>query len=112
MWLTYAGIASENADTVIRLIRAEFDRILSEPIPSDELNLAKAKLRGHLILGLEGNGRLASRLANAVLQRRDILSPDELLVRLNAVTCDSAHETLSKYLRPDRLNITTVGPST
>jgi len=111
LWLTYAGIAPKNADTVIGLIRAEFERLLSEPIPNDELNLAKAKLRGHLILGLEANGHRASRLANAVLQERDILSPDELLVRLDAVTCDTAHEVLSKYLQPDRLNITTVGPS-
>ncbi len=111
LWLTYAGIASKNADTVIGLIRGEFERLLSEPVPSDELNLAKAKLRGHLILGLESNGHRASRLANAVLQHRDILSPDELLARLDAVTCDSAHAALSKYLQPDRLNITTVGPS-
>ena len=111
LWMTYAGIAPKNANTVIGLIRAEFDRMLSELIPSDELDLAKAKLRGHLILGLEGNGHRASRLANAVLQRRDILSPDELLERLDAVTPDSAREAMSKYLQPDRLNITTVGPS-
>ena len=110
-WLTYAGVAPKNAGTVIELIRAEFARMLSEPIPSDELDLAKAKLRGHLILGLESNGHRASRLANAVLQRRDILSPDKLLERLEAVTRDSAHEVLSKYLQPDRLNIATVGPS-
>ncbi|MFC2078485.1 M16 family metallopeptidase [Candidatus Bipolaricaulota bacterium] len=111
LWLTYAGIAPKNAETVIGLIRAEFERLLSEPIPTDELELAKAKLRGHLILGLEGNGHRASRLANAVLQRRAILSPDELLQRLDAVTPASAHVVLSKYLDPNRLNITTVGPS-
>ena len=109
--MTYAGIAPENANTVIALIRSEFERMLSEPIPSDELNLAKSKLRGHLILGMESNGHRASRLANAVLQRRDIQSPDDLLVRLDAVTCESAHEALSTYLQPEQLNITTVGPS-
>ena len=111
LWLTYAGVTPKNSETVIELIRAEFDELLSKPIPSEELDLAKAKLRGHLILSLESNGHGASRLANAVLQQRDILSPDELLARLDAVTCDSAHEVLSKYLQPDRLNITTVGPS-
>ncbi len=111
MWLTYAGVTPKNSETVIELIRAEFDELLSKPIPSEELDLAKAKLRGHLILSLESNGHGASRLANAVLQQRDILPPDELLARLDAVTCDSAHEVLSKYLQPDRLNITTVGPS-
>ncbi|MFC2106652.1 M16 family metallopeptidase [Candidatus Bipolaricaulota bacterium] len=111
LWLTYAGVTPKNSDTVIELIRAEFDELLSKPIPSEELDLAKAKLRGHLILGLESNAHGASRLANAVLQHRAILSPDELLVRLDAVTCDSAHEVLATYLQPDRLNITTVGPS-
>ena len=111
LWLTYAGIAPQNADIVIELIRSEFARMLSEPIPCDELDLAKAKLRGHLILGIESNGHRASRLANAVLQRRDIRSPDDLLLRLDAVTCESAHQALSTYLHPNRLNITTVGPS-
>ena len=110
LWLTYAGIAASNANLVIKLIRSEFERLLSEPLPSNELDLAKAKLRGHLILGLESNGHRASRLANAVLQHREILTPDELLSRLDAVTCESAHATLSKYLHPDRLNITTIGP--
>ena len=111
VWLTYAGIAPENADTVIGLIRSEFDRMLSAPIPSDELNLAKAKLRGHLILGMESNGHRASRLANAVLQQRELRSPDDLLVELDAVTCESAHKALSTYLQPERLNVTTVGPA-
>jgi len=110
-WLTYAGVTPKNVDAVIGLIQAEFERLLFEPIPSNELDLAKAKLRGHLILGLESNGHRASRLANAVLQHRDILSPDRLLERLEAVTCDSAHEALSKYLQLDRLNIATIGPS-
>lgn len=111
LWLTYAGVAPKNSDMVIELIRAEFKRLLSEPIPDADLDLVKAKLRGHLILGLESNGHRASRLANTVLQRRDILSPEELLVRLDAVSSSGAHEIMSKYLHPDQLNITTVGPS-
>lgn len=110
LWLTYAGVAPQNADSVIELIRAEFERMLSEPIPCEELNLAKAKLRGHLILGIESNGHRASRLANAVLQHRDIRSPDDLLQRLDAVTCETAHRALSTYLHPDCLNIASIGP--
>jgi predicted Zn-dependent peptidase len=110
VWMTYAGVAPTNVDTVIELIRTEFQRLLSEPIPEAEFRLAKAKLRGHVILGLETNAHRASRLANSVLQERQILSPDELLVRLDTVTQTDAHEVLSKYLRFDRLHIATVGP--
>ena len=111
VWLTYAGVAPANTDRVIDLIETEFRRILSESLPSQDVELAKAKLRGHMILGLETNGRRASRLANSALHERNILSPDTLLARLDAVTSESAHETLDTYLNLDRLRITTVGPS-
>jgi len=110
VWLTYAGIAPRNRETVLELIQSEFETLLTSPIPQEELDLAKSKLRGHLILGMETNSHRASRLANAALQSRPILSPDELLARLDAVTCDSVHEVLANYLRLDRLHIATVGP--
>jgi predicted Zn-dependent peptidase len=111
LWMTYAGIAPENTDTVIALIQAEFEQLLSTPIPPAELDLAKAKLRGHLILALESNAHRASRLANAALQEREILSPDQLLARLSAVTPQSAHDVLARYLQTAQMSIITVGPS-
>jgi len=111
LWLTYAGVAPANVGTVVELIQAEFARIVSEPLPEDELELAKSKLRGHLILGMETNAHRASRLANAALMRRKLLSPDDLLQKLNAVTVESAHEVLLKYMHLNALNIATIGPS-
>jgi len=111
LWLTYAGVAPPNVSTVVDLIREEFARIVDESIPIDELELAKSKLRGHLILGLETNAHRASRLANTALLRRAILSPDDLLERLNAVTCETARDVLLKYLHVGELNVTTIGPS-
>lgn len=111
VWLTYAGIAPKNRQTVLDLIRSEFENLLSNSIPQAELDLAKSKLRGHLILGMETNGHRASRLANAALQNRPILSPDELLARLDAATRDGVHDVLSKYLRLDQMNIATIGPA-
>ncbi|HDS28903.1 MAG TPA: insulinase family protein [Candidatus Acetothermia bacterium] len=112
VWMTYAGTAPQNAATVIELIQDEFRQLLRLPIPEAELQLAKAKLRGHLILALESNAHRASRLANAAIHDREILSPDELLARLDAVTCDSAQTVLNTYLCLDQLSITTIGPST
>jgi predicted Zn-dependent peptidase len=111
VWLTYAGVAAENAETVIGLIQQELDRLLREPIPREEFDLAKKKLRGHLILGLEAHSHRASRLANAVLQNRKILSPEELLARLDAATSERATDLVRRYVQPDRLNVTTVGPA-
>ena len=111
LWLTYAGVAPKTVSPVIDLVSAEFERLRTEPIPEDELELAKSKLRGHLILGLETNGNRAVRLATAAMHERDILSPDDLLARLDRVDQEEAQRVVDQYLRPDAMNLTTVGPA-
>jgi len=111
LWLTYAGVAPRTVSQVIDLVSSEFERLRIDPIPADELELAKAKLRGHLILGLETNGNRASRLGNAAMHDREILSPDDLLARLDRVDQSEAQRVVAKYLRPDAMNLTTVGPA-
>jgi predicted Zn-dependent peptidase len=111
LWLTYAGVAPRTVSPVIDLVSAEFERLRTEPIPEDELDLAKAKLRGHLILGLETNGNRALRLATNAMHRREILSPDQLLARLDRVDQKEARRVVARYLRPDGINLTTIGPA-
>jgi predicted Zn-dependent peptidase len=111
LWLTYAGVAPETAAHVIDLVSAEFKRLRTEPIPADELELAKSKLRGHLILGLETNGNRAARLATAAMHRREILSPDDLFARLDRVSQEEANRVVERYLQPDAMNLTLVGPA-
>jgi predicted Zn-dependent peptidase len=111
LWLIYAGVAPKTVSQVIGLVSAEFERLRTEPIPEDELELAKSKLRGHLILGLETNGNRAVRLATAAMHRRKILSPDDLLARLDRVDQEETQRVIARYLRPDVVSLTTVGPA-
>ncbi len=111
LWLIYAGVAPQTVSPVVDLVSAELERLRTEPIPSDELELAKTKLRGHLILGLETNGNRAVRLATAAIHRREILSPDQLLARLDRVDQEEAQRVVARYLTPDAMNLTTVGPT-
>jgi len=110
LWLIYAGIAPTTMEPVIDLVTEELGRLRTEPIPQDEFELAKAKLRGHLILGLETNGNRAARLGNAAMHRRDILSPDELLTKLDRISLEDVRRVVERYLLPDTVNLTTVGP--
>ena len=111
VWLTYAGVGPKAVSPVIDIVSAEFKRLRTEPIPEDELALAKAKLRGHLILGLETNGSRTVRLGNAAMNRRRILSPDDILERLDRVDRDEVQRVVTRYLQPDAMNLTTVGPA-
>jgi predicted Zn-dependent peptidase len=110
-WLSYAAVAPDTADDVAALLLDELDRLRSESIPTEELALAKSRLRGSLILGLESNAHRAMRLGNAALSERKILSPDAILAKLAAVDADAVHAAVARYNRPEDVNLVTVGPS-
>ncbi len=110
-WLSYAAVAPNTADAVSALLLEELARLRAEAVPEEELALAKSRLRGSLILGLESNMHRAMRLGNAALSEREILSPDAILARLAAVDADAVREAVLRYNHPDRVNLVTVGPS-
>ena len=111
LWLTYAGVAPSTVGPVVDLVSEEFEKLRTAPVPQEEFELAKAKLRGHLILGLETNGNRAARLGSAAMHQREILSPDDLLTRLDRVDREAVGCVVERYLRPDAMNLTTVGPT-
>lgn len=110
-WLSYAAVAPDTAEAVAALLLDELDRLRSESVPEEELALAKSRLRGSFILGLESNAHRAMRLGNAALSERRILSPDVILERLDAVDANAVHDAVARYNRPDHINLVTVGPT-
>jgi len=109
-WLTYAAVAPPVAERVIDLIRGEL-LSLKKTLKDDEIALAKARLRGSFILGLESNATRAARLGSAAIEGREILSPDEILAKLDRIGEDDIARVLSRFNRPEMMNLATVGPS-
>ncbi len=111
-WLIYAGVAPKNAEETVNLVLAQIDRLKQEGISPDELALAKAKLRGSLILDLESNSNRMSRLGGAAIAEREILSPDRLIARLDAVSEDDTRRVIDRFADTARANLAVVGPAT
>ncbi|HUT87462.1 MAG TPA: pitrilysin family protein [Candidatus Heimdallarchaeota archaeon] len=110
-WIVYAGIAPENAAEVMSITRSEIACLQQEgAIRPDELSLAKAKLRGNLVLSLETDGNRMARLGSAVVTGREILSPDELVRRLEAVSSEDVARVIARFARPEALNLAVIGP--
>jgi len=110
LWLSYAAVATDTADAVTEILEGELARLRSEPVPSEEMALAKARIRGAWILGLESNTNRATRLANTALSGRQLLSPDAILERLAAVEAEAVHAAVGRFNQPDQVNLVTVGP--
>ncbi|NLG83820.1 MAG: insulinase family protein [Firmicutes bacterium] len=84
----YAGTDPRNVEEVVRLILAEMRRLAMEPVSEAELARAKEQIRGNFLLGLESTSARMSRLAKAVLFYESLLTPEEILALIDAVTAE------------------------
>lgn len=106
----YAGTAPGNAKEVVKIISSEFDRLLEAGITTEELGRAKGHTRGGLVLGLEDSSSRMSRLGRSELVHGEILSIDELIARVDAVTREDVGRVVRDLLRPDARVLAVIGP--
>lgn len=110
-WLVYAGAAPESVETILDLMQEELSRLKEDGVTQGELSLAKAKLKGNLILAMEANNYLMTRLGTAAVKNGELLSPDEVLARLKAVSKRDIARAIDRFLQLDSMNLTVVGPT-
>ncbi len=84
----YAGTRPTNAEEVVRLVQAQVEDVRDNGITADELSLAKEALKGSLVLSLESTRMRMTRLARSEITHGEILSLDELVERIDAVSDD------------------------
>ncbi|WP_144118919.1 M16 family metallopeptidase [Catellatospora sichuanensis] len=105
----YAGCAPAKADEVLALIRQELSDTAAHGITAEELRRGKGMLKGSLVLGLEDTGSRMSRLGKGELLHGDLMSVDELLRRIEAVTLDEVNHIATKVLTAP-MSLAVVGP--
>ncbi|MDO8848372.1 MAG: pitrilysin family protein [Coriobacteriia bacterium] len=93
----YAGTRPDKAVEVIGLIRDEIAKITEGGITTDELDRVRESIKGQMILGLESTRARMTRLGKAEVTNGELLSLDEIVERVDAVTCEDVH-TMAKRL--------------
>ncbi len=105
----YAGVAPKRAAQVLALCREQLESVVTDSITADELERAKGQARGALALGLEDTGARMSRLGKSELAQGEVISVDETLQRLEAVTMDDVAQVAADVLGQP-LSLGAVGP--
>jgi predicted Zn-dependent peptidase len=82
----YIGTDKEYVDHVRELIAREFEQIREEKIPKQELEEAKAQLKGKLLLSQESTSNRMTRLAKSEIYFGRFVTLDELVSNINTVT--------------------------
>ena len=105
----YAGCAPGKVGEVLGLVRAELSEVAEHGLRPEEVRRSVGNLRGQLVLGLEDTGSRMTRLGKAELTHAELLSPQQVLDRLSAVTADDVSAVARDVLsRPRALAV--IGP--
>ena len=94
----YAGCAPGKVDEVLRITRDEVGRVAAHGLADEEIMRGKGMLKGSLVLGLEDTGSRMSRLGKGELLYDELLTVDEILDRVDAVTPDDIREVAQAVL--------------
>ncbi|HYJ61276.1 MAG TPA: pitrilysin family protein [Actinomycetota bacterium] len=105
----YAGTTPARADEVVALIRRELEDVRDGGLTREEFERAKGHVRGATVLSLEDPGGRMSRLGKSEIALGEILTVDETLRRLRAVTFDDARRVAERVLSQP-MTLTVLGP--
>lgn len=104
-----AGMAPQNLKTVCSLISEEINKIKKEKLSADEIKTAKEQLKGSYILSYESIGSRMQAAGRNLLLNRPIISPEEVINKINAISVDSITEIIDRVLDTKTLCISAVG---
>lgn len=108
--LTRAGIDNKKVELAVKTIVAEYRKLKKEKVSSAELKKAKNYLRGKTYLGLESSDDVAEFLGGQEIIKNEILSSEEILKRIDAVTSAQIQQVAKEIFVPEKMNFTLVGP--
>ena len=94
----YAGCQPQKAEEVISIIRDITNEVANNGITNEEIIRAKGAVRGALVLSQEDSGSRMNRIGKSELVYGEIMSFDEILKRVSAVTHDEIREIASELL--------------
>ena len=105
----YVGTRPDNVDAAMAVIGDELAKIASEPVSEEELERARENVKGRMVLSFESTLTHMNRLGGSVLMGVPLLSLDEMLARIDAVSVEEVGALARELFAPDRLSAAGVG---
>ncbi|HNJ42970.1 MAG TPA: pitrilysin family protein [Acidobacteriota bacterium] len=106
----YIGTSPANREKAIRGLRAEIERITTEPVSQEELDIAKSYLTGSFVFNFETNAQVAGFLVEAEVFNLGFDYLETYPEFIRQVTVDDVTRVARQYLDPVNLTTVIVGP--
>jgi predicted Zn-dependent peptidase len=105
----YVGTRPENLAEAMSVVAEELERFVVAPASAEELDRSRENLKGRIVLSLESTAARMNRLGSSILCDLPILSIDEVIERVDAVTVDDLRELAESLFNPPVLSAAGVG---
>ena len=105
----HASTGPDSLRELVDVVRQELARSVSEKPDEREIHRAKAQLKTGLLMSLESSASRAEQMARQLLAFGRLLTPDELIERVDAVTPGSVRETAERLITGSTLTMALVG---
>jgi predicted Zn-dependent peptidase len=105
----YLGTRPDNVAPALRVVGEELARFRQDGPTADELDRARENVKGRVLLSLESTAARMNRLGASVLAGLPLLSLDELVERIDAVTAADVEALAGEMLAPERLSAAGIG---
>jgi len=105
------NVQPEQGRRAVALTLEEFERVIREGVPDEELRANQAQLRGNLLLGLESTSNRMNRIARNELYEGRFVPAEEMVRRIDAVRSEDVQRVATELIARERLSLVALGPS-
>jgi len=105
------GTRPDNVGEAVDVIGNELRRICDEDVSEAELDRARENVKGRTTLAMESTPARMNRLGSSLLMDVPLLSLDEVLARIDAVTIEDVRTMTAELFDPSRMSAAGVGAS-
>jgi len=109
LFVVYAALNQSQLQEAMSLINQEVAGMLTNKITSEQLTKVKEQLKSNYLLSLENVVSRMNSLGRGILLFNRIITPDELVAKIDAINMDSFYAVCEKIFKPDQVSISLVG---
>ena len=106
----YFGCRGDSVAEVTDIVAGQLRSIIADGVGDEELTRAKESAKGRVVLGMETTHNRMSRLGKLTVTGSEILSLDEIIERIDAVTAADVQDLARDYYQPEELVAVAIGP--
>jgi predicted Zn-dependent peptidase len=107
---TYVGSTTGNVEEAVKVIAEQLRKIQEETVSEEELYRTKQQLKSSTLLALESTAARMNRIGRSVITGAELLAPEEIAARIEAVTADDIRRLAREHLKLDRMYLSAIGP--